>query len=303
VATREATYGVRVIGARSTWFRDFYHAFLKLPWPLALGTLVVSYLALNAVFALLYLLVGGVASMREGSFMDAFFFSVQTMGTIGYGAMYPTSPAANAVVVLESVTGLIVTAVSTGLIFAKFSQSAARIGFTRQAVITLMDGEPTLMFRLGNERGNLIVEAHLRVTLVRTEHTAEGAMFYRMYDLALVRERSQALTRSWTAMHAIKPDSPLYGMSPELLKSREIELLVSVSGVDDTSLQLVHARHRYTDEDIVWGARHADILSETKEGEIIADLRKFHEIVPTVPTEKFPYPRPIQKSQEPPTTE
>ena len=146
------------------------------------------------------------------------------------------------------------------------------------------------MLRVGNERGNLILEATIRVSLVRTEKTHEGVTFYRMYDLALARERSPAMTRSWTVLHPIVKGSPLFGATPTSVARDEIELMVTVVGVDDTSLQPVHARHRYEHQEIVWGARHADILSEEPDGTIVVDMRNFHEIVPTAPTDGFPYP-------------
>jgi inward rectifier potassium channel len=281
---------VRVIGASRVPLRDVYHKFLRARWPVALGVIVAFYLALNAVFAVLYLRLGGVHQAAPGSFEDAFFFSVQTMGTIGYGAMYPESRAANVLVVMESVTGLVVTAVVTGLVFSKFSLSTSRIVFARRAVIGPMDGVPTLMLRLGNERSNRIIEATVRVSMVRTERTREGTIFYRMLDLPLSRERSPALSRSWTAMHPVVPGSPLHGHTPETLHADEVELFITVSGIDDTSLQPVHARHKYTDEAIVWGARHADVLSEEEGGVLVLDLRRFHDVTPTARMADFPYP-------------
>lgn len=281
---------VRVIGASRLPLRDIYHAFLRARWPVALGAIVLGYLSLNAAFAVAYVFLGGVAHARPGSFADAFYFSIQTMGTIGYGAMFPETPAANALVVMESVTGLVVTAVATGLVFSKFSLATSRIVFAERAVIAPMDGVPTLMFRLGNERSNRIIEALIRVTMVRTERTREGMLFYRMLDLALTRERSPVLSRSWTAMHRITPESPLFGMDPASLKAQEVELFITVVGTDDTSLQPVHARQRYTDQAVVWGARHADVLSEEEGGTLVLDLRRFHEVTPTEPTEEFPYP-------------
>jgi len=289
-STVEREDEVRVLGARSMPFRDLYHGFLRAPWWGAMGFIVMGYLGLNACFAIAYLVSDGIVNARAGSFADAFYFSVQTMGTIGYGAMYPQGPIANALVVMESVTGLVVTAVATGLVFSKFSQSTARIVFSEQVAISPMDGVPTMMFRVGNERDSRIIEAVVRVALVRTERTREGMTFYRMHDLALARERSPALSRSWTALHPITPSSPLYGQSPASLKASEVELLVTVVGIDDTSLQPVHARHRYVDDDIIWGARHADILSIEPSGAIVIDLRLFHDLIPTEPTPEFPYP-------------
>jgi inward rectifier potassium channel len=154
-----------------------------------------------------------------------------------------------------------------------------------------MEGVPTLMIRVGNERGNSIVEATLHMTLSRTVRTAEGVTFYKLLDLKLVRERSPAVSRSWTVLHRIEEGSPLYGATPESLKADEAELMATLSGTDDTSYQPVHARQEYEHTDVLWGARHADILSETPDGNLLLDIRRFHEVVPTVPTSAFPYPR------------
>jgi inward rectifier potassium channel len=288
--TQTTETGVTVIGAPRTTLRDFYYLFLKARWSVAIAVIVVAYLALNAVFAVAYLGLGGVANARLGSFWDAFCFSVETMGTIGYGAMYPASAAANAIMIVESVTSLVITALATGLIFAKFSRSSARIAFSRHAVIGPMDGVPTLMLRVGNERGNQILEATIRVALLRTEVTKEKMKFYRMYDLRLSRERSPAVARSWTVLHPIDADSPLYRATPESVSRDEIELIVNLVGTDDTSLQPVHARKRYQEHEIIWGARHEDILTEDEEGNIVMDVRRFHDIKPTEPFEGFPYP-------------
>jgi inward rectifier potassium channel len=300
MATPQPAPGVIVIGAPRTTLRDFYHFFLRVGWTAALAVMVGFYLVLNALFALGYLFAGGVVNVRPGSFWDAFCFSVQTMGTIGYGAMYPTSGAANSIMIVESVSSLIVTAVATGLVFAKFSRSTARIAFSNLATIGPMDGVPTLMIRVGNERGNQILEATIRVAVIRTERLKEGTIFYRMYDLQLTRERSPAMARSWTVLHPIVATSPLFGATPESLAKTETELIATLVGTDDTSLQPVHARKRYFDHEIVWGARHADILSEDDSGNLILDVRKFHDIVPTTPIDGFPYPRAERTVEKPP---
>jgi inward rectifier potassium channel len=282
--------GVSVIGAPRTTLRDFYYLFLKVRWSVAIAVIVAAYMALNALFAVAYLATGGVTNARAGSFYDAFCFSVETMGTVGYGWMYPTSAAANAVMIVQSVTSLIVTAVATGLVFAKFSRSSARVVFSKHAVIGPMDGVPTLMLRVGNERGNQILEATIRVALVRTEVTREKMKFYRMYDLRLTRERSPAMSRSWTVLHPIDEASPLFKATPESILRDEIEIIANLVGTDDTSLQPVHARKRYEEHEIVWGARHEDILTEAEDGTVVLDIRRFHDIRATEPLDGFPYP-------------
>jgi inward rectifier potassium channel len=285
-----ADYEIRIVGDRPAPLRDFYHALLKLPWWATIAAISAAFLVTNALFAAVYLEVGGVSHAATASFRDAFFFSVQTMGTIGYGAMFPESTAANVVVVGESIVSLLLTALSTGLVFAKFSRSTARFVFTRHAVISPLNGVPTLMFRLGNERGNQIVNAHIRLVMVRTERPIEGGTFYRMLDLQPSRERAMSLSRSWNVQHTIDASSPLAGETPASVVEKEVELQVMVVGTDDITMQMVHASHRYFAKDIVWGARLADVLSETPDGHMLLDLRRFHDVEATAPTPDFPYP-------------
>jgi inward rectifier potassium channel len=283
-------YEIRVMGGARHGLRDLYHGLLRVPWWAALTVIVGVYLALNVVFAAIYLEVGGVAHAAPGSFADAFFFSVQTMGTIGYGSMYPESRGANVVVVAESVAGLVATALATGLVFARFSQTRARVVFSTRAAISPLDGVPTLMMRVGNERRNVIIDASFRAMLMRTTRTAEGVVVYRTQDLRLVRDRAPGLQRAWNVLHRIEPGSPLQGETPASLASSDAELTLTVSGVDDTSLQLVHARHTWVAQSIAWGARLADITSEAPDGAFVIDLRQFHELVPTAPAAGFPFP-------------
>jgi len=286
-----ADYEIRVVGDFRTPLRDFYHALLHEPWWVTIVAISGAFLAANAIFAGLYLIVGGIAHAAPASFGDAFFFSVQTMGTIGYGTLYPESTAANVLVVAESITSLLLTALATGLVFAKFSRSTARLVFTREAAIAPMDGVPTLSFRVGNTRGNQIVDARIRVVMMRTEKTAEGKTFYRMVDLPLTRDSAISLQRSWAVFHVIDGRSALQGETPDSVIAKEIELQVQVLGLDDVTMQPVYASHQYYTRDILWGARHVDIIHETPEGHLEIDVRKFHDIEPTAPTERFPYSR------------
>ena len=193
----QLSYSFRIIGGHRPGMRDAYHAFLKMPWWGAIAAIVSAYLILNALFALLYMATGGVAHAAKHSFLDAFFFSIQTMGTIGYGAMYPETRLANAVVVAESVAGLLLTALATGIVFVKFSQTRGKILFSERVAIGPLDGIPTLMLRLGNERNNSIYDADMRLTLIRTRRTAEGLAFYQNEDLKLVKDRAPTLSQSW----------------------------------------------------------------------------------------------------------
>jgi len=280
---RRDAYDEQIIvvgGARIPLFRNLYHRFLEVSWGAALGAIVVTFLAMNAFFGAAYLELGGVANARPGSFFDAYMFSVQTLATIGYGTMYPQTVVANLLVASEAVLGLLLTAVSTGLVFAKFTLARPMIDFAHQAVVAPMNGVPTLVIRIGNMRDNAIVEATARVTMIRTERTAEGTTWYRTLDLALARERTPALSRSWNVLHAIDERSPLHGADAQTLAQDEVEIIVSLTGIDETSLQPVHARKRYVDRDVRFGMRYADMLTIREDGAVVIDLARFHEIVP-----------------------
>jgi inward rectifier potassium channel len=284
-------YEILVVGARRTPFSDLYHEVLRAPWWLDLLGLSGLFLLLNLLFACGYLAVGGIEGARPGSLADHFFFSVQTMGTIGYGVMHPSSAAAEALVTAEVIVGVSLVALASGVLFAKFSVPQARMQFATYATVAPFDGVPMLMFRIGNERATQVIEATVRVVVLRSEPTAEGVQFYRMRDLRLERDRSPAIARSWNVMHKLDESSPLYGATPETLERDEVEIILTVVGIDETSAQSVHARHTYHHDEIRWGARHADMLTELPDGRTRLDMREFDRVVATTPTAAFPYPR------------
>lgn len=254
---------------------------LTMDWLSFIGVTVASYVAINAVFALLYLAEGdAIKNARPGSFLDAFFFSVQTMATIGYGAMYPQTDYANLLVALEALVGLLGVAMATGLMFARFSSPTARVLFSRVAVIAPHNGLPTLMLRVANERRNQILEAQIGISLLRNEITTEGHFMRRFYDLKLVRHQTRIFALSWMVMHVIDENSPLYGETPESLAEMETDMIVTLTGIDETVSQTVHARHYYITEEILWNMRFVDIFSTKLDGRRVLDLTRFHEVRP-----------------------
>lgn len=269
---------VRLGEVRSPW-QDLYHQLLTLSWPAFVLLLALAYLTINALFALAYLARdGGIANARPDSFVDAFFFSVQTMASIGYGAMYPQTTYANWLVVLEAFVGLTLIAMATGLCFARFSLPRSRVVFSQYAVVAPREGVPTLMFRAANQRRNRILEARLWVTLVRDEVTAEGEFFRRFYDLPMVRAHTPLFALSWTAMHAITPESPLYGKNLDSLAAINGEIIIILTGIDETVSQTIHARHSFLAGEILWEHRLVDILGQTSDGRRSIDYRNFHRV-------------------------
>lgn len=267
-----------VIGDERRPLRDLYHTFLQAPWPVSLAMIAGAFLVMNLGFATVYMATGGVAG-STGSFLNSLSFSVQTMATIGYGDMHPATSAAHIAIIAESMLGLIVTALSTGLVFAKFSRPTTRVAFSKHALVGTYEGKPTLMFKIGNRRTNVILEAQVHVVAVITTLTAEGSIFYKSVDLPLVRERHIGMARGWTIMHVIDEQSPLYGKDAAAIAADELELYTVITGLDNITMQTVHSAHMYTDRDIQFGARFADTLSPHPDGTFIVDLRKFDTVI------------------------
>ncbi|MFQ6538477.1 MULTISPECIES: ion channel [Aphanothece] len=244
-------------------WREPYLLALALSWPLFLGLLALVYLAINLLFALLYRLdPGGLAGTVGGraSFAEAFFFSVQTLGSIGYGALHPVGLVTNLLVTAESLVGLLFIALSTGLAFARFSRSSARIRFSALAVVHPWDGTPTLSFRLANERGNHILEARVRAYLAEDEISAEGHRMRRLRPLPLERDQGIAFLLIWTAQHRIDASSPLHGLGPDELLARNAELVVAFSGIDETIERPVHSRSSWPVQRIGFGLCFVDMV-------------------------------------------
>ena len=269
------------IGESQWHWSDAYHMILTLSWPRFFALIIGIYFVVNLLFATaFYIVPGTIANTRPGSFVDNFFFLIETLATVGYGVMSPATVYGHIVASTEILLGMLVTAMLTGLLFARFSRPTARVLFSDVAVITTFNGNQTLMIRAGNERNNLILEASVRMSLIRKERTKEGETFYRVYDLKLDRERSSAFAMSWTVMHKIDDGSPLFGKTAADLAIEEATLNVAISGQDETLNDTVHARQSYEPENVVFGSHFADILFERESGKWSVDFTKFHDVKP-----------------------
>ena len=278
-------FKIRVMGQRFAPHADLYYFILTRPWPVFILLVALGFVAMNALFALAYTAQpGSIANLKENSVEEAFYFSVQTMATIGYGGMLPATRYGHLLVTVEALFGAIGFAVVTGMTFAEFARPSARVLFSRCAVVGLRDGVPHLMFRMANWRHNQVVEAQLRVLVLVSETTAEGEAMRRQLDLSLVRDRTPLFSLTWTAMHRIEEGSLFHGEhAVERLRAAHAEVILSLTGLDESIGQTIHARHRYDVDEIVWGARFRDVLTVLPDGTREIDYRNFHEVLPLEP--------------------
>jgi inward rectifier potassium channel len=261
-------------------FGDFYYRAMKVSWPQFFLASASIFLGINACFALVYALGDNpIANARPGSFVDLFFFSVETLATVGFGDMHPQTVYAHAVTTVEIFTGMSFLAVMTGLIFSRFSRPRARLVFAHHPVISRHEGQPTLMIRVANARANMISDAAAQLWLVRTERTAEGFTFRRFHRLALHRQENPMFILSWTLLHPIEPSSPMFGQTADDLAASEANLVMVVRGLDENAVQELRARHSYASGLIRWGHRYADILEADGTDGVKIDYSRFHDVI------------------------
>ncbi len=268
-----------------SFFRSLplYHTLLTVSWPVFYAILGVSFLLFNTLFAFSYLLAGdgalrGISEVTfPGRLVDAFFFSVQTSTTIGYGHIFPQSMAANILASLEVMIALLGFALATGLLFARVSRPSAHIIFSRSAIIAPYRGITAFEFRIANERRNELIEVEINVVLSRVEQVGPTRS-RRFYSLKLARDGVIFFPLSWTIVHPITPDSPLNGISRDEFLASDPEILILLTGTDETFSQKVHARTSYKGEEVIWGARFADVFDERRDGVMGVDLGKIHDL-------------------------
>ncbi len=281
---RDGSFNVKRRGRRFWQSLSVYHLLLTTSWwNFALITFAFYGIS-NLFFAALYLLAGpgalrGSAADKVGEgFLQAFFFSVQTFSTIGFGNIIPVGIAANVIVSIEALAGLVGFALATGLLFARFSRPTAKIIFSQWAVIAPYRGLTAFEFRITNGRSNQLIEVEAKVIFSKFEDV-DGASLRRFYPLKLEREKVAFFPLSWTIVHPMDKSSPLYGITPDQMLSSSGEFLILLTGIDETFAQTVHSRSSYKADEVVWDAKFANIFDTlTADKTLSIDLTRFHRV-------------------------
>lgn len=277
--TEEHIQSIKRKGTPLKWGDDLYHGLLATSWLKFFIYYFLFFLLFNLVFALLYYKYANSLNGTDNSLWHSFIFSVQTFSTVGYGVFSPQTNWAHSIVILESILSVFVTALLTGLTFAKFSRPSAKIIFSQNILINDFDGNKMLSFRMGNLRANQIVEAQVRMVALVSQKSKEGQTLRRQIDLKLERDLSLFFALTWTVMHKIDEDSPLYRHTLEDLIKENIEISISVIGYDSSLVQTVHANVIYSPEDIVFNRYFEDIVEVSHDGKVAAiDYSKFHNL-------------------------
>jgi inward rectifier potassium channel len=278
----DGSFNVRRRG--STW-RDF-HPYLLLinsSWPVFLVVLFLGYLVVNTMFASVYYAIGTeqLQGINEPTawrrFVETFFFSAHTLTTVGYGSIAPKGMGANIAAALEALTGVLGFAVATGLLFGRVSRPSARIGFSENMLVADYQDGRSLQFRVVNRRQNSLMELEARVMLMTVDmQSGKGKRTYQL--MKLEREKVIFFPLTWTIVHPIDSESPLFGMTAEDLRRLQAEVLILIKGYDDTFSQTVLARRSYRHDEILWGRRFAPAFFVDDEGALVLEVAKVGEI-------------------------
>ena len=272
---------IETLGLEQGFWSDLYHRSMTVYWPVFFGSAALIFVALNAVFALLYSFGHEpIANVSTERFLELFYFSIETLATVGYGDMHPQTDYGHFIATIEIFTGMCFLAVLTGLVFARFSRPRARFVFAAYPVIATRDGRPTLMIRMANARHNTISRATARLWILRIEKSMEGDQFRRFHELTVERSEHPMFMLSWTIFHTIDKESPLYGTTAAAMAEADASLVLNVSGLDDASAQQLYARRVYPAQDIRWAHRYRDITGVSPEGRYQLDYTKFDDVVP-----------------------
>jgi inward rectifier potassium channel len=268
-------------GIRRVVFQDLFHHFMTITWPQLFATFAAFFLGFDTLFGYAYYLVPGcLANLNPPGFAGAFFFSVETLATVGYGDMHPQTVYGHTVAMIEIFVGLMSLAVITGLMFARFSRPRARILFSKNLVVRPIDGLRTLVLRAVNLRLNVVQDASAHLYMMRTEVTEEGFRIRRVIDLPLRRSTQPMFNLGWTLMHVLDESSPLSTETIDSLRRAEAAFVLSMNGIDESTGQTLATRAEYSHEDIRWNATFRDILVEDADGVLHIDYGKFDDVEP-----------------------
>ena len=267
------------LNAEKRDFRDLYHWTLLLSWPQFASMVFTIYVAVNLVFSTFYFL-GRPCIAGASTFSDTFFFSVETLATVGYGHLYPDTLYGHVVATVEIMLGMFGMAVITGLIFIRFSRPTARLIFSRNLVISPFDGQPALMMRVANLRNHAMAEAEFKMMFIRTERVKEGEKMRRFYPLTLQFDRLIAFPVALTIRHIIDEKSPLYGLTAADLETQDVRILTSIICIDTVIPAPVQSQQDYDWKDIHFGMRFVEIYTDVDDHTMAVDYGRLHDIEP-----------------------
>ncbi|GGC60676.1 ion channel [Undibacterium terreum] len=266
-------------GLQTQFWQDIYYYAMTSSWPAFFGAIAVVFFSINLIFAGIFMLGDDpIGNLSPKGFLGAFFFSVETVATVGYGDMHPQTIYGHIVSTVEIFLGMASVALITGVMFARFSRPRSQIIFARHPVTHFKDGQEVLLIRMANARLNVISEATARLRLLRDENSPESGLFRKLHDLKLEREQHPVFALGWTIIHVIDESSPLFGLGTEILAKDNAALILSVEGVDETTSQTLRARYVYTHDTIRSNHRYANIFSAADDEGQHIDYSLFHDV-------------------------
>ncbi len=299
----DGTYNYMRIGLPFYQTFNIFHVLITATWLRLMVMIALWYSLVNAVFVVVYYMVGideltGM-SFESGmnEFWEVYFFSAQTLTTVGYGRVNPMGFGASAVASLEALVGLMSFAIITGILYARFSKAPSILLFSKKAVVAPFSWQGQeitgLMMRIANVYNSSLMNMHAQISVSLLDFDAldaTGRPTRRFLALALERDTITFFPSSWTIVHPIDENSPFYGMNQADFEKSLPEVMILISGFDDTFDQNVFSRYSYSLDEIEWGAKFTKIFGFDSEGQATVDLgnldtfekKKINHLVPVL---------------------
>jgi len=280
---RDGTFNVDKTGLKFSESFNLYHWLISLGWTKFFFLIFSAFIFVNLIFASVYYVIGvenlSVPAETSGikAFMEAFFFSAQTITTVGYGRISPVNLTTNIIASVESLTGLLAFAIATGLLYGRFSKPNAKIVYSRHAIISPFNGITGFMFRVANKHKSQIIDCEVQVVFSRIEKINDNSL-RKFYNLKLEYPKIYFFASTWTVNHPINNESPLYGITEEEFNKSEAEFLILLKGFDDTFAQNVHSRFSYRHNEVIWNAKYKNIHVHNPEGKLTIELDKISDL-------------------------
>lgn len=283
---KNGNFNVKLVNQPFAAWLNLYNRLIVMSWTRFNLMILAIFLAVNLIFASLYFaigtehLAGVIATTPLQQFTESFFFSAQTLTTVGYGRISPIGFWASLIAAIESLSGLLAFAIATGLLYGKFSRPMAHIGYSKIGLMAPYLETNAFMFRIINERNHQLIEVSAEVVFSQLEKKDDGNLTRKYYALKLERNKVNFFPSNWTIVHAIADESPLYGKTAKDLEESETEIMILIKGFDDSFAQTVHSRHSYTDDEIIWNAKFEDMQQNQGHMTLVdlAKLSNFHKI-------------------------
>lgn len=283
IINADGSYNVVKKGS-SRGIRDIFKYLVEISWSKFFLILFSGYIFLNILFTCVYLIFGfeniaGIDPNEGPVFFQAFFFSIQTFTTVGYGTLAPLGIPTQSVAAVEAFVGFLSFSLATGLLYGRFSRPRSKLKFADHFVYSKYEDGYSFKFKMTNLRDVVLQEVEAKIIVMFNKKGEDGQFTRAYYLLPLTLPTIEIMALTWTIVHKIDEESPFWQKTPEEIREQQPEFLVLVNGFDEIYAERTRARKSYIAEDIIWNKNFATIFSSRDDGKVEMDVNDLNQVI------------------------